>query len=185
MGCSSSVSVDSSKFVPVTGPSSRNGPLTKEEKLAIRSSWEVVSLNREHIGRQIYLRLFEQKPEVKDLFSFREAWGDELITHPDFRSHIIGFMAAVQKGIEELDSLELKYAPFLQKLGAKHTRTNGFNEDNFTLFEDAIIYILRRELSNEFNVDKENAWKTFLRYIINTMAEGYNETKKSEGEETE
>ena len=181
MGCSSSVSVDASKFVPVTEPvNTKNGPLSKAEKQAIRSCWEVITLNKEHIGRQIYLRVFEVKPEVKDLFAFREAWGDELITHPDFRSHILGFMAAVQKGIEELDNLELKYAPFLQTLGAKHTRTDGFNAENFALFENAIVYILRRELSNEFNTEKENAWKVFLRYIMDTMSDGYNESKKSE-----
>ena len=182
MGCSSSVSVDASKFVPVTEPANtKNGPLTKEEKQAIRSCWEVIALNKEHIGRQIYLRVFEVKPEVKDLFAFREAWGDELITHPDFRSHIMGFMAAVQKGIEELDNLESKYAPFLQTLGAKHTRTDGFNAENISTFETAIVYILRRELSNEFDKEKENAWKVFLKFIMDTMSEGYNASMKSEG----
>ena len=184
MGCSTSLLVDTSKFIsvqPESEPTNKpSEPLTKDQKQAIRSCWEVMAINKENMARQIYLRVFERRPEVKDLFAFREAWGDELITDPEFRSHILGFMAAIQKGVEDLDNLDLTYAPFLQRLGAKHTRTSGFNAENFSEFENAILHILRRELSNEYNMEKEEAWKLFLKYIIDTMCEGYDERKKDD-----
>ena len=59
-----------------------------------------------------------------------------------------------------------------------NTKTNGFNAENFSEFESAILYILRREY--EYDREKDEAWKLFLKYIMDTMFEGYKERSESE-----
>ena len=153
--------------------------LSPEQKQSIRTSWEVLQKNKEALGKQIFLKIFEEKPQLKDLFSFRYAWGDSLINHPDFKAHANRFMSIIQQGVQNLDFLDRDFTPILLTLGGRHTKFEGFEVSNFQLFERAILFILKREIKADFVGATERNWIMFVRYIMKNLQEGYNKQQQS------
>ena len=66
---------------------SRSSQVSKAGKALIRETWMLLEDDMENIGIQVFLRIFDQNPEVKLLFPFKDCWGDALITHPMFKAH--------------------------------------------------------------------------------------------------
>ena len=152
--------------------------LSPEQKESIRRSWEVLEKNKEVLGKQIFLKIFEEKPQLKDLFSFRCVWGDSLINHPDIKAHAMKFMTILQEGVKNLDYLDRDFTPKLLALGGRHTKFEGFEVSNFPLFETAILFILKREIKEKFVGATEKSWIMFLRYIMKNLREGYNQKQQ-------
>ena len=153
--------------------------LSVEQKDSIRRSWEILKQDKETLGKQIFLKIFEEKPQLKDLFSFRCAWGDSLINHPDFKAHANRFMSIIDEGVENLDYLDRNFVPKLLYLGGKHTNFEGFEGSNFQLFEKAILFILKREIKQGFGFNTEQTWVMFLQYIMKNLQEGYNQKQQT------
>ena len=61
--------------------------LSNHQKAAIRETWKVLDQNMVNNGIAIFLRIFDRSPSVKQLFPFRDSWGDELLKHPMFINH--------------------------------------------------------------------------------------------------
>ena len=59
----------------------------KSKKDLIKQTWILLEDDMENIGIQVFLRIFDQNPEVKLLFPFKDVWGDTLLTHPMFKAH--------------------------------------------------------------------------------------------------
>lgn len=190
MGCASSIHtpiiqpskhpIEEEQVIPASAvPAKVSVLLNPGQKEAIRSSWALLGNDLERIGKQIFLKIFETNPQIKELFSFRCAWGDQLINHPDFKSHAARFMNIIQEGVNHLDDLDHAYTPRLLSLGSKHTKFYGFKSAHFVLFHSAILFILRRELLLSPDSEADKAWNVFLRYLMNNMQEGYNESKRN------
>ena len=70
--------------------------LTNEQKVAIRETWRRVHAKGAlTIGKRVFLHIFELKPETKNHFPFRDAWGDELLEHAQFRHHVTRFVRTI------------------------------------------------------------------------------------------
>ncbi len=52
-----------------------------------------------NIGTLVFLRIFNKNPELKALFPFRNSFGDELVSHPLFRSHAYRYASHIIMGI--------------------------------------------------------------------------------------
>ena len=130
--------------------------LSPEQKESIRKSWKFFEKDMEGFGKQIFLKIFEEKPQLKDLFPFRCVWGDRLISHPAFKKHANRFMSIIEEGISNMDHLDYEYTPKLLDLGGRHTKFSGFKASNFLPFQSAILFILKRELKMDFTNDTEN-----------------------------
>ncbi len=61
--------------------------LSDSQKYAIRSTWKILEQDMVNNGKAVFLRIFEQNPAVKQLFPFRNYWGDALIKDPVFQDH--------------------------------------------------------------------------------------------------
>ena len=84
MGCTSSVySKTSGTF---------NTILNQEQVAMINENWKLIDPHLTIVGKQIFLRIFEQKPECKSLFPFKNYWGDDLTKHPVFSAHAHRFI---------------------------------------------------------------------------------------------
>ncbi len=61
--------------------------LSDSQKYAIRSTWKLIEKDVTNNGIAVFLRIFDQNPEIKQLFSFKDVWGDALLEHPKFKGH--------------------------------------------------------------------------------------------------
>ena len=61
--------------------------LTENQKVDIKETWKFLESDIANHGIAIFLRIFDQNPKVKELFPFRDSWGDELLQHPMFINH--------------------------------------------------------------------------------------------------
>ncbi len=62
--------------------------LPESQKVLIRNTWCHLETDMRNIGILVFLRIFDQSPKIKDLFPFRDSWGDDLLSHPMFRNHV-------------------------------------------------------------------------------------------------
>ena len=98
MGCSSSVVMQpsGSGFVKVLclgkHQSQEQSPcptLDSEKQQLIQETWRQMQPRSANIGRQIFLRIFEVEPRVKEAFKLGSTWGDDLINSKAFQRHAI------------------------------------------------------------------------------------------------
>ncbi len=61
--------------------------LSEAEKIEIRNTWKVIDPHMAILGSQVFIWIFRNNPDLKDLFPFRETPIDELEKHPVFRNH--------------------------------------------------------------------------------------------------
>ena len=126
-----------------------------------------------HIGKQIFLCIFNKNPSVKQLFPFRDAWGDDLILHPQFIAHTLRFMAVIRSAVRSVDSLEEGIGPVLVSLGARHTSNPRFNPDLFKLFKSSMLDVMERDLREEMTPEAREAWQILLAFIVRKLQQGY------------
>lgn len=147
--------------------------MTSKQRELIVGLWKVLEPNRTVFGKQIFLHIFAENPEVKKLFPFRNAWGDELITHPQFQAHSARFMRVIHQAIAHLVTIKVTFIPVLKELGAKHTKMHGFSPQNFMLFKDSTMYILKREYPTTMTPECTKAWEILFDFILEQLKDGY------------
>ena len=147
--------------------------LTVYQRELIRTTWADMEENLATIGKQIFLCIFDQNHTVKNLFPFRDFWGDDLIRHPQFTAHTTRFMGVVQQAVGSMDNLEGGFAPVLISLGARHTKNVGFTADFFSLFKSSMMVVWARQLGNKMTPDVNRAWNILLDFIVSKLQQGY------------
>ena len=170
MGCSPSV---------YEQPSTFNTILTKEQVLLINESWIKITPYLSNIGKQIFLRIFEKKPESKLLFPFRDYWGDDLVKHPVFSAHAHRFLKTLEQAVKHASTIERSVAPVMVDLGHFHRDKAGMTTEYFSTFSEAIIYVLRHNLGDHMDEDTELAWRTLIGFIVGKIHHGYQQPKHS------
>ena len=124
---------------------------------------------------KVFLRIFEYRPSVKRMFPFHDAWGDQLIRHPQFVQQANRFMRVIAIVVNAVDRLrnEPGGSPALYELGRRHVTIEGFLPDYFDVFTRAVIYVWQQELRELFSSDVAEAWRTLFAYIIGQLRDGY------------
>ena len=124
---------------------------------------------------KVFLRIFEYRPTVKKMFPFRDAWGDQLIRHPQFVLQAHRFMKVIGIVVHAVDRLRSGRggSPALYELGRRHVFIEGFLPDYFDAFTRAVIYVWQQELREAFSSDVADAWRALFAYIIEQLKDGY------------
>ena len=109
MGCSASVRLKEDPL-PKSGGGGEKGEgavclyLTAGQKADIRQTWrQVHEKGALTIGKRVFLHIFELKPEVKRHFPFRDAWGDDLLAHAQFRDHVTRFVRTINSVVDNMN----------------------------------------------------------------------------------
>jgi hypothetical protein len=184
MGCTPSkeVTTSSSEHSPYTPSNHKDHTirdaeqlLTPEQVLLVRLSWEELKTNTGliNLGKKVFLKIFNLKPEIKGMFPFKDAWGDELIRHPKFVLHSERFMLIIDCCVQNLESIKTEYSEMLTNLGRAHVGYKGFNSENFDVFMKAIWFVWYHQLKDKMDPDVEDAWKKLLQFIITQQRAGY------------
>ncbi len=61
--------------------------LDESQKGLIQNSWRDLEVEFDNVGTLVFLRIFNQNPDLKALFPFQNNWGNDLVSHPSFKSH--------------------------------------------------------------------------------------------------
>ncbi|XP_071963283.1 neuroglobin-like [Antedon mediterranea] len=149
--------------------------LTINEISLITNSWTDFTENFESNGATIFIRLFDQNPELILLFPFgkRERTDAELKRHPLFKRHVRGVMNTINTAVNNIDNLSIIF-PTLKQLGKKHQKY-GVKPAFFTAVENALVYALGQALQDACTNDHEQAWRKLFQIISGTMKIGLEE----------
>ena len=76
---------------------------------------------------KVFLRIFEYRPSVKRMFPFHDAWGDQLIRHPQFVQQAQRFMRVIAVVVNSVEHLRSGRggSPALYELGRRHVTIEG------------------------------------------------------------
>ena len=109
------------------------------------------------------------------MYPFHDAWGDQLIRHPQFILQANRFMQVIILVVNAVDHLRVgaNGSPALYELGRRHVTIEGFLPDYFDVFTRAVIYVWQQELRESFTPDVAEAWRTLFAYIIGQLKDGY------------
>ena len=147
--------------------------ITEEEKKVIRKTWNKLSNDISGLGVQIFLRIFVLKPDLKQLFPFRNDKGDELVSDAIFRGHASRFVQAIGAAIDNMDELNNAMGPMLEDLGGQHIRYDGFKPEYWDIFIESVLGIWKKELRRRLTHKASDAWRVLFEFMISKMKEGY------------
>ena len=153
---------------------------TQQQKQIILETWDQVNTDRIGKGTQIFSKIFEKKPEAKDLFPFRHLSGDELLSNHTFRFHARRFMDAIGLTVQHLDALDVSCAPSFVTLGRKHVWIADFKTSGvLDVFISSIAEVFEDQLPDRNHADVHDAWRRVFTFIVNKLCEGYDEAHTS------
>ena len=178
MGCSASIAMVSN-----TKPRGQRSEslanymeyITEDEQKVIRKTWNRLSKDLSRLGVQIFLRIFVLKPDLKQLFPFRDDEGDELVADTVFRGHASRFVQAIGAAIDNMDDLNHAMGPMLEDLGKQHLGYDGFKPEYWDIFIESVLDIWKKELSRKLTYKASEAWRVLFEFMISRLKEGYNQ----------
>ena len=134
--------------------------MKERSKEYIRSSFKDMAPNMKTIVKGFYERLFEIKPAFKDMFK------TEMDKQTEKFIHMIGL------GVRGLDN-EAELVPALSFLGRNH-RTYGVKDEDYPVVKEALLYSMRKNLSDKYDEEFEKCWGEFYDYLAGVMMKAAN-----------
>ena len=147
---------------------------SQDHKRILRDTWNVLSADKQNKGIVIFLQIFHERPDIKELFPFKDLSDEALLHNPLFRSHAMRFMHAVDITIQNLDALDLALIPVLHQLGRRHVTIAGFRLEMLPVFMSSLLHV-EKGLGNQCSNDVCEAWVYLANFIANKITEGYQE----------
>ena len=143
----------------------------------VRESWKHIVPKIDQYGVDIFLRIFQVRPDVIKIFPFRHKKGDELLADLHFQMHARRFMKAIGTMVDHMESPELVLYPILIKLGEIHVSTTGeFFDSYLDIFLGSVLYVWKKNLGSAyFNTEMEQAWKEIFLIMVDKLREGHSE----------
>lgn len=187
MGCTSSVTYTSTSCSTLKSINGRFKPelkvtlapkadLTQHEAKIVRSTWPLVAQDLSGNGLQIFLKIFELRPDVKKLFHVENVRHSELARNQVIKGHGTRFMSAigvVVDSINESDDTKQKLVDVLHVLGQQHKRYSGFRPDYFETFYEALMWRWEMCMQELFTPDVASTWSHLFVYMMEQLKEGY------------
>jgi Globin len=138
--------------------------ISARQKQLIRATWSTLAprdADYEHLGSEVFLRIFQRHPELLKLFPFGNSENLEqqqhqspadrqlqfIQSHPAFRNHMAAFVNSIGMAVDTLDDWDGLLTDTLLTLGAAHSTTRGFTVQNFEAFAESLIYVWKKHLT--------------------------------------
>ena len=143
---------------------------SKSSLSRVEQSWYLISDRIGEVGLKFFLKLFEEHPEIIDLFPFgnistidgRRPSVKQILANPSTRAHIRAHAIAVMRvvgtcvaGLTDLEQL----IPRLRQVGATHA-TVGVKDLHYDILYRYIVRAIREEVGPEkWDEETEQAWE--------------------------
>lgn len=132
--------------------------MTAQEIELVRNSWVSVLAHRDEAGDFFYSYLFDQSPQMKDLFK-----SDTRTQNQKLMSSITLIVTKLNK----LDNIQSE-VEFLAKRHINYQVKPAY----FTVFGDAFLQMLAHILGNDWTEEMEIAWNKVYELISQAMIDG-------------
>lgn len=129
--------------------------MTPRQIELVQDSWANVSDSSDHAARLFYLRLFEEQPEVRDLFVTSVSGQESVLSE------------ALDDSIDHLDG-DLNNVPALEELARLHT-INGISAERYEAVSEAMFWMLEQEIGNLLDDETRDAWQVAYTRLAGRM----------------
>ncbi|XP_052058058.1 uncharacterized protein LOC127698583 [Mytilus californianus] len=155
------------------GCSGSTGPqpgLTDSHKTTVKKSWAnfVKKGDLTDLGMPMFIKLFEEAPEVKPLFKFVDT--SNCNENTKLRNHVKGVFEVVGVAVDTIDDLT-KLSSIVVDLGSRHFHY-GTRKEHLPVVGKCLIHALSEGLGDEFTEDTKNAWLSFYNWLGGCFAKG-------------
>ncbi|VDI06493.1 Hypothetical predicted protein [Mytilus galloprovincialis] len=155
------------------GCSGSTGPqpgLTESHTTTVKKSWAnfVKKGDLTDLGMPMFIKLFEEAPEVKPLFKFADTSNSNENTK--LRNHVKGVFEVVGIAVDTIDDLT-KLNSIVVDLGSRHFHY-GTRREHLPVVGKCLIHALSEGLGDEFTEDTKNAWLSFYNWLGGCFAKG-------------
>lgn len=151
--------------------------LNRKQRFLLKSSWKGVSRAMRVTGVQLFVKLFEENPELNALFP--KFYGLETstarATNETFQEHAEIVMERVDFAISHLQESPDSFVSMLKSTGKTHTKFSGFKAEYFQLVETPFLVAVERTLDERYTPQMETIYKILIAEVIRYLQEGYNE----------
>ncbi|KAI8489303.1 hypothetical protein Bbelb_330420 [Branchiostoma belcheri] len=145
-------------------------PLTQEQVLGIKETWAVLAQDPVERGADLFMKIFEEDPELKKLFYFADEGRELSRDDQRMRSHGERVMEAVGAAVDSLEDLAA-VVPVLTELGALHHKY-GVQPSYFDTVGAALIYTLETNLGDKLTPHIRQGWVLVYGIVGATMKKG-------------
>ncbi len=183
MGCASSVAVPIKSSIQLNSIQVANNDewgFTDRQKTIVRKTWKLLATDLTGRGIKVFTRIFEIQPDLKQLFSFRNAEGEAMLKDTRFKGHASRFMNSVGAVVDNLDNLSETLKPLLTELGMNHVNFQGFEPEYFNVFFKAMNQVWAEDLGSKFTAEAQEAWTLVFSFIMDNLKLGFAMAKQDE-----
>ncbi|KAG8293747.1 hypothetical protein J6590_010733 [Homalodisca vitripennis] len=141
--------------------------VTEREKECAKIAWKEVEKDYSTYGRNVFIRLFEQHPEIKNYFLGMLGKNEDLFSSPKFQEHMLQILIPTLSGlILNWDSSEgiLEAIRLLAIYHKKNVTT--LREDHVLMLAQVILFVLKRDLGSSYTEDQEKAVEKIILIIF-------------------
>ncbi|KAL3872787.1 hypothetical protein ACJMK2_035988 [Sinanodonta woodiana] len=161
-------------------------PLTARQRFNISKSWKGIARNIQHTGIMMFLRMFETNNDIRQMFlTLTDGECDivELRSNKNLESHVAQVMFTLDEAISSLDDTDA-VIDLLRTVGYTHRRLKAFDPQLFWKIEEPFLLAVKDTLGDRYTANMEHIYKKTIKFILQTLIEGFNmENKECANEE--
>jgi len=128
---------------------------TDAEKQLVQDTFKLAEPNAAGIAEMFYNRLFELRPELKDLFK------EDMQTQGE---HLMAMLKAAVEGLDDLDAI----VPAVEDLGRRHV-DYGVKDEDYDTVGEALLWTLEQSFGEDFTPEVKSAWTTVYTLLAAVM----------------
>lgn len=156
-------------------------PLNARQKFSITKSWKGIARAMEPTGVDMFVRLFKDNTELLNLFEkFQELKSQESQRESmELAEHANVVMSTLDESISSLDNVDY-FIDYLKQVGKMHRRVPGFKKEYFWRIEKPFLSAVQETLGDRYTDNMANIYELTIKYILETVAQGYEEATESQ-----
>ncbi|KAL0829429.1 hypothetical protein ABMA28_004201 [Loxostege sticticalis] len=163
-------------------PADPRSPLTTKQQYCMLASWKGIFRQIEKTGIILFIKLFEENEELLTLFEkFEDLKTQEaLAISTELAEHATKVMHTLDEGIKGLGDIDAFFG-YIRHVGATHHQVPGFKAENFWKIEQPFLEAAKTTLGDRYTPNIEIIYKKTIRFILENLVKGYEESGKENG----
>lgn len=152
--------------------------LTLRHRTAMVRTWALVAPDLETHGKNFFIELFKEQPEIQTRFKgFANKTEEELRASRRFGAHGSTVMHAITTMVNNLDDIPT-LVDLLKTTGANH-RNRGVPRKDFDTLTPIMVRFLKKSLGSAWSPVAEEAWTKGMNIIISVIFSTYDNPQDS------
>ncbi|ELT94512.1 hypothetical protein CAPTEDRAFT_227018 [Capitella teleta] len=148
-----------------------NRPIPSEESFQCAEiTWAILSENRDGLGTEVFVRMFESYPDLKSAFGPLRHMNKKDAGYEDvLRAHGIRVLSIVEQVLSKRHNME-EVLSILHDLGRKHL-TFSAKVEYIDIVSQMFLFAIESALKEKWNNSTEKSWGEIIRFVTYVMKE--------------